>query len=349
MESIEPTVTNHIWLGSIPVVISLAENDNANQREPLHFMALRCAYLPLYAPTIKAHFFQKSGSTTTFTIDEATELWYDFRGLPLKWHYPIGLLHDILSHSSLPPQQPTQSTEHSLIPWKITLHISSFPADKLFKSIPVPSLQTDPPRDFFMNSLKESEFIRHITTKKVMALSKTDQMLLWDTISESVRAGALETTIDQQQQRAKLGALHDKFWSVNARLMGEYTHDATSPVGGVGQVRSVAVRLYVGWDKPFLQELVAPGPEITLLHAIRVLAPALVPSDQVPSAESAGDPLTNHMNDLQLKGVGSNESLAAKKEFKVITHGVEIPLETPLLWLSRNFSYPDNFLHLVLG
>ena len=32
----------------------------------------------------------------------------------------------------------------------------------------------------------------------------------------------------------------------------------------------------------------------------------------------------------------------------VIIHGIEPPLETHLQWLSEHFSYPDNFLHVVI-
>jgi len=34
---------------------------------------------------------------------------------------------------------------------------------------------------------------------------------------------------------------------------------------------------------------------------------------------------------------------------QVTTHGVVLPMETPLQWLSQHLSYPDNFLHLCVG
>jgi autophagy-related protein 5 len=33
---------------------------------------------------------------------------------------------------------------------------------------------------------------------------------------------------------------------------------------------------------------------------------------------------------------------------KFLTHGILLPLETPLNWLSRNLAYGDNFVHIVL-
>ncbi len=40
--------------------------------------------------------------------------------------------------------------------------------------------------------------------------------------------------------------------------------------------------------------------------------------------------------------------MAARIDPKVVLHGVTVPLDVPLLWLSHNMSYADNFLHLVI-
>lgn len=33
---------------------------------------------------------------------------------------------------------------------------------------------------------------------------------------------------------------------------------------------------------------------------------------------------------------------------KVLTHGISVPYDTPVQWMSEHMSYLDNFLHLVL-
>ena len=33
---------------------------------------------------------------------------------------------------------------------------------------------------------------------------------------------------------------------------------------------------------------------------------------------------------------------------RAVTHGIDMTLDTPILWLSQNFSYPDNFLHICI-
>lgn len=38
----------------------------------------------------------------------------------------------------------------------------------------------------------------------------------------------------------------------------------------------------------------------------------------------------------------------ATNDLSVISHGILVPLDSPILWLCKNFSYPDNFVHLVV-
>lgn len=40
--------------------------------------------------------------------------------------------------------------------------------------------------------------------------------------------------------------------------------------------------------------------------------------------------------------------LVSVSDMKVLIQGISTPLETPVLWLSEHFSYPDNFLHICV-
>ncbi|KAJ3087337.1 autophagy protein 5, partial [Physocladia obscura] len=202
----------------------------------LQLMALRCAYLPLYDPAVRSHFNLSSATQPTETtagidvrnnsknvstsvpdpIAQSQQLWYSCNSVPLKWHLPIGLLYDLFRTSSSP-------TFSSSAPWYITLHTTAFPHDKLFRSSSLDPL-VDLPRDFFMNSVKESDYIRNMSTKKVMALSKSDQNLLWDSIFNAVNATTKNLYHNQQtdeiakSEQEKLNQLHDQFWAVNSKL-----------------------------------------------------------------------------------------------------------------------------------
>lgn len=46
------------------------------------------------------------------------EMWLEFNGIPLKWHYPIGVLLDIYSNDIQ-------------LPWNIVVHFDKFPENVL--------------------------------------------------------------------------------------------------------------------------------------------------------------------------------------------------------------------------
>ncbi|KAI6213584.1 Autophagy protein 5 [Aphelenchoides besseyi] len=99
----------------------------------------------------------------------------------------------------------------------------------------------------------------------------------------------------------------DDFWSVNSKLMA---------LDGEGKFGNIPLRFHE-LGKPFRQSLIKTtkegedGNEMLLKDAVKL--------------------------------VYQNEEICENSTF--ITHGVEIPLETPVVWLARNLSYPDNFLH----
>nr|CAG4645034.1 EOG090X0BB3 [Leptodora kindtii] len=109
-----------------------------------------------------------------------------------------------------------------------------------------------------------------------------------------------------------LGLLHDKFdqyWSVNRKLM-EHTEEG---------FRHIPFRLYVPdlGSRPYIQFLIKP-----------------IENDR-----------KNTLHDLISRARTKND---IKDPFRIVAHGVEIPLDTPLQWMSEHLSYPDNFLHLCV-
>ena len=102
-----------------------------------------------------------------------TEAWFSFQDVPLKWHYPLGLLFDLFSGSepaSLDGTSPAASgstntrrignaeaeqgdanTKEDVLPWKLVMHYSNFPFESLF---PVDT-EGKVLLDAFINSVKE--------------------------------------------------------------------------------------------------------------------------------------------------------------------------------------------------
>jgi autophagy-related protein 5 len=111
-------------------------------------MLPRNSYFPLIAPQIKSHF---SASTTTVINNQETEMWLDYKGTPIKRHYPIGVLFDFFFANS----------QTSGLPWQLTVHFQGFPADQLLHCYNENTIKS-----YFTNTLKEVG-IRRLETYKV--------------------------------------------------------------------------------------------------------------------------------------------------------------------------------------
>lgn len=137
----------------------------------------RLSYLPFILPRIHS-FFLSSLIDPTVSPQDA---WLSFEDVPLKWHYPIGLLFDLhpgIRNDDADPDLSSEKDSEEILPWKLTLHYTNFPLDQL--------IQMDPDHkvllDTFINSVKEADFIRNGTAKVAMGMSKGDSDTLWRSV-----------------------------------------------------------------------------------------------------------------------------------------------------------------------
>ncbi|KAI5067092.1 hypothetical protein GOP47_0017620 [Adiantum capillus-veneris] len=150
-----------VWNGEIPVRLQLhnSEVTTVPPPPPSLFLASRNGYLPLLVPQVKPHF------QSALPIGQDTG-WFEYEGLPLKWHVPIGVLFDLLCFE---PKRP----------WNLMVHFRSFPSELL------PYEGEDAMKWSFINSLKEASYVRYGSTKHVMNLSQTDQTDLWRSVVQA--------------------------------------------------------------------------------------------------------------------------------------------------------------------
>lgn len=127
------------------------------------------SYLPFFLPRLHAFF----SSSLIDPAIAAHDAWLSFEGVPLKWHYPVGLLYDL--HSGLPT---AESDSADTLPWKLTLHYTAFPVDQLMQM----DAESKVLLDTFINSVKEADFIRNGTAKVAMGMSKDDSTTLWQSV-----------------------------------------------------------------------------------------------------------------------------------------------------------------------
>ncbi|XP_065767629.1 autophagy protein 5 isoform X2 [Muntiacus reevesi] len=133
----------------------------------------RVSYLTLVTDKVKKH-FQK-----VMRQEDISEIWFEYEGTPLKWHYPIGLLFDLLASSSA-------------LPWNITVHFKSFPEKDLLHC---PS--KDVIEAHFMSCVKEADALKH-KSQVINEMQKKDHKQLW---------------MGLQNDR------FDQFWAINRKLM----------------------------------------------------------------------------------------------------------------------------------
>ncbi|XP_037450568.1 autophagy protein 5-like [Triticum dicoccoides] len=200
---------------------------------PLQLFGPRIGYFPLLVSIIKAHF----SSSLPPGVDT---VWFEYKGLPLKWYIPIGVLFDLLCAE---PERP----------WNLTVHFRGYPADILS-----PCEGEDSVKWNYNNSLKEAAFIITGNSKNVMNMSQADQLAMWESVRKSMLArnylsvrkrvillllviGDVDSYMNIST-KLKLGPFEDHFWA--SSLEPRQGSDEPESPGSVKPCR-VPVRLYM--------------------------------------------------------------------------------------------------------
>lgn len=117
--------------------------------------------------------------------------WFSFESVPLKWHYPVGLLYDLYADADPASSRESGATDESdwdtkntsgssTLPWRLTVHFSDWPDEELVR-LDAEGMVIN---DAFINSVKEADFLRNGTAKGIMSLSKEDSAGLWDAVQD---------------------------------------------------------------------------------------------------------------------------------------------------------------------
>ncbi|KAL9127329.1 MAG: hypothetical protein Q9217_003768, partial [Psora testacea] len=304
-----------IWNGSLPIEIRLSASECRvyDQADPYLIQYPRLSYLPFLLPRLHTFFFPSLINPGVTPYDG----WFSCEDVPLKWQYPLGLLHDLFSGASpyqtgddvSRDQANTQESEGQL-PWRLTIHFADWPEQALVRLDGEGKVL----HDAFINSVKEADFLRNGTAKGIMSLSKDDSTMLWNAVQERKLASAFKWT-----------TLHlddfNTFSPISKRLV--YAQGAP--------LRHIPLKIYLPSSPTasepasghlrIVQSLVTPGlpgsrEAQTIGTTLHSLLPTLFPSRRTPILA------------------------------KAVLHGAVVPMKASVEELMRAAAYLDGWLHI---
>ncbi|XP_030747753.1 autophagy protein 5 [Sitophilus oryzae] len=171
-------ILREVWEGKLPVCFKLNPDEvvELQQPDPIYLMVPRLSYFPLVMDKVKKHFLKY---ITNDKQDQ--EMWLEYNGQPMKWHFPIGVLYDILV-----------DTDNETLPWIVIVHYDKFPETQVYRFSNKEMVES-----YFMACLKESDVLKH-RGQIVTSMQKRDHSQLW---------------LGLQNDK------FDQFWAVNRKLM----------------------------------------------------------------------------------------------------------------------------------
>ncbi|KAH9819663.1 autophagy protein Apg5-domain-containing protein [Melampsora americana] len=305
-----------VWEGSIPFCFSLeaSELPSGSDRgvEAFYVGELavpRLSYLSLVVPTVKSNLISLVLDQGGLFSLKDENIWFEHleSHSPLKWHWPVGLIYDTLV-ASLPSSSIT-------LPLQVTVHLAPPPLEKLLLPNTIEVC-----RDAFMSQVKEADFVRWGSTRRVTNLRQREAESLWEGLSQHD---------------------FDKFWSVASKLIptppprhlptsaplvpSQSANSTMDRMPDGNGVRNVPLRVYLPHGGPVMQDNSSPidsqGRPATLGTTLVNLIPLLFPGSQ------------------------SNSKHRLARAF---VQGIQIPLETELGWLGTVMCSADGWVSVVI-
>lgn len=196
----------------------------------------------------------------------------------------------------------------SSLPWQITIRLKNFPNEL------IRCRSKETMRNCFMQSVKEADQLKH-KGNVIQLMTAEEHLTLFDALANE---------------------RFDDFWAVNKKLMAN----------GQQNLLHIPIRFYEP-AFPFRQTLVTS-------RKIKQQSDSAISDEQEQKTETVEEEDTL-LIDALIKALNTaTENPSANlaedlcNDYTAISHGIVLPLETPVLWLAKNFAYPDNFVHVVL-
>ncbi|KAM3717574.1 Autophagy protein [Dirofilaria immitis] len=149
-------VTRKLWDGRIPVQFILDKLEFMQcSAKPFCIMVPGMSYFPLILPRVLQYFM----AVIDHFDAESVWLWYNTK--PLKWHYPVGVLFDLLK-------------KDDLLPWTIVLKTKDSPKE-------VMRFRGNDLESSYIQSVKEADQLKH-KGRVVNSMKVDEHRQLWSSI-----------------------------------------------------------------------------------------------------------------------------------------------------------------------
>ncbi|KZV98862.1 hypothetical protein EXIGLDRAFT_700082 [Exidia glandulosa HHB12029] len=331
-----------VWEGTVPIEIRIdgkelpAGSDRA--LESYYVQAPRVGYLPLLIPDIKRHLAELVLDDSGVRFLKEEDWWFEAEGgVLMKWHWPVGLLYDHYTTSVSPGASSSSSSTTHWLPFRLTLHLAAPPTDKLLLS---PSIEAC--KQAFMGQLKEADFLRWGSTKRVTGLRKPEHDGLWDGVRDHNfddywRVASKITPTTTPSSVPPVSGAPPSSQSVLYRPAStEPGHTGTISAGtaqqtnnavdGAYSVRNVPVKIYLPDGGPVIQEPISAldetGRPTTLGAILHKFLPLLFPSASLESPSSLA---------------------------YAIVQGILPPSDTEMAWLGACMAGADGWVNVCVG
>ncbi|PLB39144.1 autophagy protein 5 [Aspergillus candidus] len=313
------SIQKAVWDGKLPLQIELAASESRtfDQTDPYLISCPRISYLPTLLPRLHAFF----SSSLIDPISSPHDGWLSFEGVPLKWHLPIGLLYDLYAGadpaskgdrdaSEDATEPPTDDTAGGSLPWRLTVHFSDWPNEELVRLDANGMVMNDA----FINSVKEADFLRNGTAKKIMSLSKEDSSGLWMAVEE------VDLPSYQRISNILLPPPNQPFRNIPIRFFLPLPPDSGSPS---------------------LKIVQSPVPPSLPPSSMAASQAALSRGSPAPQTQTIGSALHSLLPNLF-------PSRRTPVLAKPVLHGAAVPMSAPVEEVVRSCAYGDGWLYIVI-
>lgn len=278
-------------------------------------MQPRMSYLFLITPQL-VEFFAEYLDMLNVSKDD---YWYSYRGEPLRFDIPLGVLYDTLIHKT--------NEDDSSLPFKITLNYRNFPSHTLQKGIGS--------KNIFPQSLKESAMMR--IGKATVVQDKLDQV---KTMLNAIKEGKYDDFWRYNEELLQVGPNNQlKYFPVRV-VINKHYHPYMSAKDK--QNESSKTNMFV-----IQRPIKVNGKDIWIGEFLtRVLPKYFHIQAEVVVEEDQNEEDQNEEEKKEPEEIEYVEKTNAGTE--VIINGLKIDLDLSLSWLVLNLAALDNFLYITV-